>query len=42
MNIINTAAAYCAAVATGNQNQLSIPTTMKGEIGTCSGDATKK
>ena len=43
MNIIDTAAAICCCImATGDLNRLSILTTMKDEIETCSGDATKK
>ena len=43
MDIINTATAICCCnMATGDLNQLSILTTMKDEIETCSGDDTKK
>ena len=44
MNIINAAAAYCYCINDIQciQNWPSITTTMKDEIGTCFGDATKK
>ena len=42
MNIIMQLQHTVAAMATGDQNRPSVTTTMKDEIGTCSGDATKK
>ena len=42
MNIINAAAAFCCCIAAGGQNRPSIPATMKDEIKTYSGEATKK